>query len=105
VTCGVHSKSTNRIFFELRKDSLEEKISLKVSALFVNPARPGWRFDFPSKFQCKVTPHEIVMATKELQVILKTFPPPSLNRSFGDPGTPCLIVRFSRSSKRSVQLH
>jgi hypothetical protein len=26
------------IFFELRKDSLEEKISLKVSALFVNPA-------------------------------------------------------------------
>jgi hypothetical protein len=27
------------IFFDLKKDSLEEKISLKVSALFVNPAR------------------------------------------------------------------
>jgi hypothetical protein len=38
VTCGAESKSTNRIFFDPRKSSLDEKISLKVSVLLVNPA-------------------------------------------------------------------
>src|SRR5215475_13001137 len=37
------------------------------------PSLLGWCFDFPSKSQCKVTPHEIVVATKEFQVIFETF--------------------------------
>src|SRR5262245_14466706 len=40
------------------KSSLDEKISLNVSALLVNPSLSGWCSDFPSEFQGPVRPHE-----------------------------------------------
>jgi hypothetical protein len=63
--------------FGSSKSILDEKMSLNISIPLVTSLQRGCS-DLLPKFQGPMRPHEIIMATKYLDVIFETFPQPCL---------------------------
>ena len=81
LTNMVESKNKSVIFCSAKKLIVEEKISLNVSRLVINPAH-GRCPDVASEFQRPVRPGEVVIAANQLEVIFEALLPSRMaNRS------------------------